>query len=369
MRYISFLLIFLLLPILPVQAEDAAERLEAKTIYAQGLEQLTLYHLSLDRSRLADAIRFFKDAVSADPQYSRAYYALVAGIEEYEAGSSERIGDALRELVENIFDPFSSGAEAATDIASLEVLGVCMERLRRLTSATKFTLETKTPLEKILPVPPHCPLDGNFSLKPGKSGNRAICSLHGEPLGPDETASSFEATAARLMSPAMAAFRSGIQKLHTAVGEPSLDRIKQIRQEAAREFLKARRLDSNLVEAYVGCIAVLDEAGLNPQEQEIFTAEYRKLLKDLNQKRFARHAAGELLNMEYSRRCDISRLLLTSALEMYALESPDGDPDQVDRVMLKTKGYLKQDISCPRGGTLNANGKKGSIKVICSVHK
>ena len=131
--------LFLLSPV-NLLAEDMKweELIKAKNFYDSGLCQFTRYYMTLNKKYLASAISLFKDGIAIDTNFSKNYYALVSALEEYEPGSSKMISDNLRELLNEMFDPFITGEDAAFEIGSLELLGICMERIRTLELAINY---------------------------------------------------------------------------------------------------------------------------------------------------------------------------------------------------------------------------------------
>lgn len=349
-------------------AEDPGALHRAKRLYAEGLAEFEAWFRSLDRARLAEGIARFKDSFTADPNFSKSYYAIVSALEELEAGSSETVAESLRELVENLFDPFVTGGAAAQEVAALETLGVCMERIRTLEAATAHARPAGRDLATVLPFRPACPSGGGYRATERDGTVEIACSLHGRPTGPAGYAADFAAAAKRFASPAYRLHREGLALLRQAAFAKDAAKAKAARRKAAQLFLKASRDDASLVEARIGYLQVAADGKLKPGELDAFAAGYRKLLGDPALRRYGRLAAGELLDLEIDVRCTLGRLLVAEGVGMYLLNIPAARKEAVDLGELVAKGYLKRPPACPKGGAISAAVVNGKPAVRCSLH-
>lgn len=352
----------------PARAEDPGALHRAKGLYAKGLSEYEAWQRSLDRGRLAAAITHFKDSFTADPNFSKSYYAIVSALEELEAGSSEAVAASLNELVDNLFDPFVTGGAAAREVARIETLGVCMERIRALEAATAYARANKKDLPAVLPFRPACPSGADYRVAGRDGAVEVACALHSRPTGPAGYAADFAPQAARYASPAYRLHRDGMELLRKAAFETGAPAAKEARRKAAQLFLKAVKTDPSLVEARIGYLQVAGEGKLKPGELSAFAADYRKSLADPLLRRYGRLAAGDLLDLEIDVRCRLGRLLVAEGVKMYLLNLPAARKARIDLTELVAKGYLKRPPACPKGGTITAGDGKGGVSVRCSVH-
>ncbi len=345
------------------------EILKAKNLYENALCEFTRYHLNLDKNHLANSITSFKDAISIDPNYSKAYYGLISALEEFEAGSSEEVSESLRELLEGMFDPFVLGSEAALEIAAIEVLGVCMERIRLLESALNYGKKIKKPLSVTVYKKMYCPCGGEYQIKDGKERVKISCSIHTNPTGGQYKNEDYSKTYTRYKTKAFHYYLAGLKELKDSIKTHDSGKATKNKKAASHLFLKAIKDNPKLIEAYIAYLHIASYGKFTPSELDSFVKKFRLLIKDERLKRYGRLAAGDLLDLNYTGQCFMTQIMIKSGIEMYLLNIGKHDVKNLNFKTLLQKGYLKQYPVCPSNGEFKIDKTGKEIRVYCTKHK